>query len=181
MPGPGQGKQSHKKKWRKNAHLNANIAAINTVMATSSFTNAAAPVSRQFTAIEPATTTIIETTVHPAPNEADHVDTATAASSKNDIDSQQPQPLLYTHKEVQELLEEAQLEGWREGMEEGYKREKKQGAEEMQEKAEKGQLEWYELGTQHGKEQEQRKWLAEGHGPRLCIPTMTQALMIVNT
>jgi hypothetical protein len=33
MPGPGQGKRSHKKKWRKNTpKLNVNITAINTVM-----------------------------------------------------------------------------------------------------------------------------------------------------
>jgi hypothetical protein len=73
------------------------------------------------------------------------------------------------HDEVQELLDEARLEGWREGMEEGYRMGKKKGVEDEAEECKKSMLEGYELGTQGGKEDEQRKWLSEGHGPGICI------------
>jgi flagellar biosynthesis/type III secretory pathway protein FliH len=58
---------------------------------------------------------------------------------------------------------------WMEGYKEGYKarQELDQGKEENAHK--RGQLEGYELGTQDGKEEERRKWLAEGHGPGMCV------------
>jgi len=54
-----------------------------------------------------------------------HIDTATAASSTNDI-KLQPQPFTYMHDKVQE----AQLEGWGEGIEGRYKMGKKKGHKE---------------------------------------------------
>jgi hypothetical protein len=89
-------------------------------------------------------------------------------SSANDISSQ-PQP--FTYNEVQELLDEARLEGWREGMEEGYRMRKKKGVEDGRKEYRKSLLEGHKLGIQNGKEEKRRKWLTEGHGPRMCIST----------
>jgi len=58
-----------------------------------------------------------------------HINTATATSSMNDIDSQ-PLPLIYNHKKVWLLLENAKLEGWQEGFEEGHRTGRKTGQEE---------------------------------------------------
>jgi hypothetical protein len=162
MPGPGQGKRSNKKKWCENTH-SANIAAVDAVMMALSITTTntrttpapstsndgitaalladeMAPYSCSHTTMQSTTAiTTTDTTEEPAANDATNatrVDTATAVSPANDVSSQ-PQPFTYTHEEVQELLEEAQLEGWREGMEEGYKMGKKKGVEEMEEQCKK--------------------------------------------
>jgi hypothetical protein len=112
----------------------------------------------------------------------------------NNVDSQPP-PLIYNHEEVRLLLENAKLEGWQEGFEEGHRTGRKTGYEEGkedgykegyeareklgQEKEEKawrkGHIQGYRLGTQDRKGDEHRKWLAEGHGPGLCLSTAAQA------
>jgi hypothetical protein len=77
----------------------------------------------------------------------------------NNIDLQQ---YLFTYNEVQELLDKARLEGWREGMDEGYKAGKKQGVEEMERKWKDGQRKGIKQGIQLGEHKEQVKWSAEG-------------------
>ena len=69
-------------------------------------------------------------------NNVTHVDTATATSSTHNI-KLQPQPFTYMHDEVQE----AQLEGWGEGIEARYKMGKKNGCKEGLKEGEKaGQM-----------------------------------------
>ena len=99
MPGPGQGKRAHKKKWRDNARNAATTCTITTTTASTTTDTAAA------TAIDA--------------NDTTRVDTATAASS--DDATLQPPPFTYTHEEVQALLDEAQLKGMEEGVEKGLK------------------------------------------------------------
>jgi hypothetical protein len=118
MPGPGQGKQSQKKKWHKNMlNLNENKAAVNAVMTAPStiipnvrtatlmmlpstvttaaeFTDEATPKINSYTATLLATTmTTANTTANTATIDtsvATCVDTATATSSMNNTGSQQP-------------------------------------------------------------------------------------------
>ena len=95
MPGPGQGKRSHKKKWCENVfNTNANITAVNAV-------------STAMSTLAPSTTTIdaIEA------SKATRTDTATATSSTDDINSEL-QPFTYSHEEVRILLGEAKLDGY---------------------------------------------------------------------
>jgi flagellar biosynthesis/type III secretory pathway protein FliH len=75
------------------------------------------------------------------------VDTATATSSTNDIDSER---YLFTYNEVQELIDEAKLEGWREGMDEGYRMGKEKGVEDGKEEGKRQLLEGYNLGVPQG-------------------------------
>jgi hypothetical protein len=153
MPGPGQGKRSHKKKWRENAHLNANIAAVNIVMATSPSANKTAPYTTLQNSTASTTATIADATTNEATNDANdvmRVDTATATSSTDDIDSE-PHPFTYSHEEVRILLDEAKLDGWQQGFEEGYRTGKKTGHEE-------GKEDGYEAGYEEGG----KKWI-EGH------------------
>jgi hypothetical protein len=153
MPGPGQGKRAHKKKWRENAHLNANIVAVNVVMATSQSANKTAP----YTTLQNSTASTAATTADATTNEATNdandamrVDTATAMSSTDDIDSE-PHLFTYSHEEVRILLDEAKLDGWQQGFEEGYRTGKKMGHEE-------GREDGYEAGYEEGG----KKWI-EGH------------------
>ena len=110
--------------------------------------------------------------------EATRVDTATDASSTNNVGSRQ-RPFTYTHKEVWQLIEDAQIDGWQEGYEEGsrkwseghkagYEAGQKMGKEKEEMARKEGRLEWYELGIQQGRDEERRKWLVEGHGPGMC-------------
>lgn len=154
MPGPGQGKRGNKKKWRENT-LSANIMAVNAVFNTIT----ADPLANE-------TAPSIGTAAADS-NDETRVDTATAASSIN-ADSQLYPP-TYMYDEVQELLDEARLEGWREGMDEGYRMGKQKGVEDGREEYKKSLLEGHDLGMQSGKEEERGKWLAEGHGPGLCV------------
>jgi flagellar biosynthesis/type III secretory pathway protein FliH len=176
MPGPGQGKQSHKKKWRENvSNLNANIAAVNAVMTASStsaantrtatlatlpssavttaavLTDETVPETSSYTATLPTKTTDTATTtantVAVDANDASNttrVDTATATSPTNE-------PFTYSHDEVQQLLEDARLDGWQEGFEEGHRTGRKSGHEE-------GREDGYEAGYDEGS----KKWI-EGH------------------
>jgi hypothetical protein len=176
MPGLGQGKRSNKKKWHENASkFNMNIAAVNAVMTAS---NTAALNTRtamsellppnDATATAPPASETATNTANPSISDETNetrVDTATAASTS------QPHLLTYTQNEVQELLDEARLEGWREGMEEGYRMGKKKGVKDGREEYEKSLLEGHKLGIKNGKEEEQRKWLTEGHRPGMCVLT----------
>jgi hypothetical protein len=54
-------------------------------------------------------------------------------------------------------------------MDEGYKAGKKQGVEEMERKWKDGQRKGIEQGIQLGEHEERAKWLAEGHGPGICV------------
>ena len=153
MPGPGQGKRAHKKKWRENAHLNANIAAVNIVMATSPSANKTAPHINLQNSTASTTATTADATTNEATNDANdamRVDTATTTPSTDDIDSE-PHLFTYSHKEVRILLDEAKLNGWQQGFEEGYGTGKKTGHEE-------GRQDGYEAGYDKGS----KKW-GEGH------------------
>jgi hypothetical protein len=117
-----------------------------TVPETSSYT-ATLPTKTMDTTISTANTAAVDTN---NANSMTRIDTATAVSPANDVSSQ-PQQFTYTHEEVQELLEDAQLEGWQRGFEEGYGTGKKMGREE-------GKEDGYEAGYEEGS----KKW-AEGH------------------
>jgi flagellar biosynthesis/type III secretory pathway protein FliH len=174
MPGPGQGKRSNKKKWHENAsNLNASIAAVNTVMmasntatpntslATSELlppndaTTTAPPANetalnaRPFTPTQSTAVTTMTTSADAATNNTNdethwHVDTA--ASSIND-ETSQTLPFTYSHEEVQQLLEDARLDGWQAGFEEGHKTGRKTGKEEGKEEGyNEGHTEGYECG-----------------------------------
>ena len=150
MPGPGQGKNSQKNKWRENTfNLNVNIVAINSVMITDTLTVRMDPLANEtalLTMLLPSNTiatdthtsktaprpalymaplsTTAETTANPTTNDASNVtsiDTATAMSSTNNI-GLQPQLLTYSTEEVQKLLANVRLDGWQEGYEEGSKK-----------------------------------------------------------
>ena len=171
MPGPGQGKRSHKKKWRENvSNLNMNIAAVNTVMMASStavpnartatatpsdkgistlHANEMAAKTTSYKTLQPTTTiTTVTISANTAGNdainagEATRVDTATDTSSTNNVGSQQ-RPFTYTHKEVWQLIEDAQIDGWQEGYEEGSR------------KWSEGHEAGYEAGQKMGKEKEE--------------------------
>jgi hypothetical protein len=123
MPGPGQGKRTQKKKWCENAsNLNANITAVNAVMMAPSTLNAKSatlatlPLSAVTTTSEPTDETTQEAGPHEARPPATPRDATTTASSPD------TSTFTYSHKEVQQLLEDARLDGWEEGYEEGSKR-----------------------------------------------------------
>ena len=151
MPGPGQGKRRNKKKWRENTlNMNANITAINVVMATDLLTKETGPNMASYTA---AQTNAVTTTAGAATNNASdvtHIDTAAATLPAND-ETSQPLLFTYSHEEVQLLLEDARLEGYQEGFEEGHRMGRKTGHEE-------GKEDGYEEGYNEGS----RKW-GEGY------------------
>ena len=99
------------------------------------------------TATTTAATAAVDTT---NANDKTFVNTATTASSTNDVDSE-PQPFTYSHEEVQELLEDMRLEGWQQGFEEGHRTGRKTGQEE-------GKADSYNEGYNEGS----RKW-GEGY------------------
>jgi len=148
MPGPGQGKQGNKKKWRENAlNMNANIASINIVMAMDLLAKEMGPNTASYTAVQ---TNAVTTTAGAATNDAMHIDTATAVLPANDKSSQ-PLEFTYSREEVQQLLEDARLDGYQEGFKEGHKTGRKTGHEE-------GKEDGYEEGYNEGS----RKW-GEGY------------------
>jgi hypothetical protein len=180
MPGPGQGKRAHKKKWRDNARNAATTCATTTTTVPTTTDTAAA------TAIDA--------------NDATCIDTATAASS-NDA-TLQPQQFTYTHEEVRVLLQEARSDGWeegrmigyedgledgkdcledaktesyREGREAGYKEARLANGKVEVQKYEEGQSEGIARGLQAGEHDERQKWLAEGHGHGLCLSMAAHA------
>jgi hypothetical protein len=83
-------------------------------------------------------------------------------------------------------MEDARLDGWEEGYEEGskrlmegyrdgYKARRKLDQEKGEQAHKKGLLEGYELGIQEGKEHEWWKWLTEGHGAGICLSMAAHA------
>jgi hypothetical protein len=171
MPGPGQGKRSNKKKWHENtSNLNVSIAAVNAIMtalntatpnaslATSEplppndATTTAPPANETASNAHPFTpmqSTAITTTTTSADaatnntNDETHWHINTAASSINNKTSQ-TLPFTYSHEEVQQLLEDARLDGWQAGFEEGHKTGRKTGKEEGKEEGyNKGHTEGY--------------------------------------
>ena len=144
MPGPGQGKRAHKKKWCDNTRNAATTCTITTTTASTTTDTAAA--------------TAINT------NDATHVDTATAVSS-DDATLQLPL-FTYTHEEIQVLLDEARLEGWEEGVEEGLKMGKEKILKNGQKMWEKGKNAGYRMGRKDDLEEGER---LAGHGEGLCI------------
>jgi hypothetical protein len=166
--------------------LNANITAVNAVMTAPSTLNAKSatlatlPLSAVTTTSEPTDETTQEAGPHEARPPATPRDATTTASSPD------TSSFTYSHKEVQQLLEDARLDGWEEGYEEGSKRlmegyrdgyeaRRKLDQEKGEQACKKGLLEGYELGIQEGKEHEQRKWLTEGHGAGLCLSMAAHA------
>jgi hypothetical protein len=171
MPGPGQGKRAHKKKWCENASKSMAVHPVTTT--------ATAP-----------TTSPEEPAANDANNAMRFVDTATTMSTL------QSAPSTYMPEEIQTLLDEAQLEGrkigyedgfedgledgkefledaklqsHREGRDEGYKQVRQDNAEVEKKKYQEGRSEGITRGLRAGEYEEQQKWLAEGHGPGLCI------------
>jgi hypothetical protein len=167
MPGPGQGKQNNKKKWCKDmSKLSMNITAINAVMIALSTPNArmatltALPPSVVTTAAEltdetaqesfctATQLTIATTTANTAAastintNDQMLINTAISASTTNE-------PFTYSHNKVQQLLEDARLNGWQEGFKEehrtGRKIRHKEGKEDSYaEGYEEGSKKWFE-------------------------------------
>ena len=185
--------------------FNANIAAINAVMMAS---NTTAPNARMTTlsmlphstitttavlidetapnmaSYIAAQTNAVTTSAGTAANDANdmmHIDTATAMSPANDETSQLLQ-FTYSHEEVQQLLEDARLEGYQEGFEEGHETGRKTGHEEgkedsYEERYNKGSRKWgedyrkgYEVKGKLNKEKEERvqkEGQFEGHKLRM--------------
>jgi len=178
MPGPRQGKHSQKRKWHENTfNLDANMASVNAVMTAPSttapntrtatlstlppnvvttavvLTDETASKTGSYTALLTTTTDAVTTTAGAAANNANnvtHIDTATAVLPAND-ESLQPLEFTYSHEEVQELLEDARLDGYQEGFKEGHKTGRKTGHKE-------GKEDGYEGGYNKGS----RKW-GEGY------------------
>jgi hypothetical protein len=74
------------------------------------------------TAIQPTTATATANAAAVDTNNASNamrVDTATATSTTNDNSIHSPL-FVYSHEEVQRILEDARLEGWQAGLEEGH-------------------------------------------------------------
>jgi hypothetical protein len=181
MPGPGQGKWTQKKKLHENtSNLNMNITAVDTVIMASSTlytklaTLATSPLSAVTTTSKPTDETTQEAGPHEARPPATPRDATTTASSPD------TSSFTYSHEEVQQLMEDARLDGWEEGYEEGSKRlmegyrdryeaQWKLDQEKEEQACKTGLLEGYELGIQEGKEHKQQKWLMEGHGAGLCL------------
>jgi hypothetical protein len=122
MPGPEQGKRTQKKKWHENtSNLNANITAVNTVITALSTlyaklaTLATSPLSAVTTTSEPTDETTQEAGPHEARPPAIPRDATTTASSPD------TSSFTYSHKEVQQLLEDARLDGWGGNMEKEVK------------------------------------------------------------
>lgn len=140
----------------------------NDATATPSLTNEMAPntvlhVAPLYTKTTTATTAnIMDANIA---NDATHVDTATVTSS--DDATSQPPLFTYTHEEVQVLLDEARLEGWEEGMEEGLKIGKERMLENGQKMHEKGRRIGYRLGMKDSLDEGEKKMV--GHGEGLCI------------
>jgi len=126
--------------------MNASIAAINVIRATDPLTKEIGPNTASYTA---AQTNVVTTIAGAATNDANdtiHVNTATAMSPANDK-TLQPLLFTYSHEEVQQLLEDARLEGYQEGFEEGHGTGRKTGHEE-------GKGDSYKEGYNEGS----RKW-----------------------
>ena len=170
MPGPGQGKHSQKKKWHENAfNLNANIAAINSVINTDTpgarmdpFTNEMAP---QTTTTANTATAMADTAPINTPCDGNDATCINTAASSPVDPAPDTSSFTYSHEEVQQLLEGARLDGWEEGYKEGSKKlmegyrdgygaGKKLGLEKEETAHGNGLLEGHELGTWHGKNEE---------------------------
>lgn len=174
MPDPGQGKRAHKKWWHENAsNLDADIAAVNAIMkasstatsnakiaasalsalhsstTTASFMSETAP-NLSYTAALPTTATdTVKSTANTAAidaSNATHIDTATATSPLNDS-TPDTDSFTYSHEEVQLLVEEAKLDRWQEGFDEGHKTGRNTGIKEGKEEGyNEGHGEGYEYG-----------------------------------
>jgi hypothetical protein len=139
MPGPGKGKQTQKKKWCENtSNLNMNITAVNTVIMASntmalSVTIATLTMSLPSdvtTVTPPANEMTSKTASYTASLPTTSISTTGVmtsdpndASNINAIDSTpDTSALTYSHEEVCILLEEARLDEYQEGYDEGYMR-----------------------------------------------------------
>ena len=123
MPGPGQGKRGQKKKWRESAHPKTDIAAVNNVMNIGTLTVRTDPLANETA----PPTTIATTTANTAANNANDTNSTTNVDANTAVSSPvNPTPdtssLTYSHEEVRILLEDAKLDGWQEGYEEGSKK-----------------------------------------------------------
>jgi hypothetical protein len=98
-------------------------------------------------------------------NDARHVGTATAASSTSNDATSQPTPFEHSNNGVQRQLREARLEGWKTGLEEGQRREKKKGEEDEMKSEEKVE----EGGVHVERDEENQQRTAGGHGVGLCL------------
>jgi hypothetical protein len=78
-------------------------------------------------------------------NDARHVGTATVASSTDDA-TLDPPPITYDQEEVQDLLDDARLDGWQEGLEEGQRMEKSKEKESKKKSGERTTEEWVQVG-----------------------------------
>ena len=98
-------------------------------------------------------------------NDVTRICTATTMSSTlNDATSQQP-PSACSNDDVQQQLEDARLEGWTAGLEEGQRMEKRKGEEyemKSEEKVEEG-------GVYIERDKDNQRRTAEGHGEGLCL------------
>ena len=166
MPGPGQGKQGQKKKWRESAHSKTDIAAVNNVMNIGTLTARTDPLANEMA----PPTTIATTTAYTAANNANDTSSMTNVNANMAVLSPvnltpDTSSSTYSHEEVHILLEEAKLDGWQEGYEEGskklmegyrdgYEARRKLEDEKEERDCKEGQLEGYKLGIQQWKDKE---------------------------
>jgi len=95
----------------------------NVVTTTAMPTDEMAPKTRPYTALLTTTMDAVTTTAGAATNNANnatHIDTATAMLPPNDS-TPDMDSFTYSHEEVQELLEDAKLDGYQEGFKEGHR------------------------------------------------------------
>jgi len=117
------------------------------VTTTAVLTDKTAPKTGSYIALLTTTMDAVTTTAGAAANNTNdtmHVNTATAALPANDK-TLQPLEFTYSHEEVQQLLEDARLDGYQEGFEEGHKTGRITGKEEGKED---GYEEGYNKGSQ---------------------------------
>jgi hypothetical protein len=155
MPGPGQGKHSPKRKRCKNTfNLNANIVAVNTIMTASSIMALSMTtvlptllLPSDATAIDTHTSKMAANTAYTALLPATTETTVDAATLSTNNETSQLLHFTYSHEEVQQLLEDAKLDGWQAGFEEGHRTRRKTGHKEGKEEGHtKGHTEGYEYG-----------------------------------
>jgi hypothetical protein len=164
MPGPGQGKRAHKKKWHDNTRTTLAVHTVTATTLSDTMNTTASATATAYAAAIDANNS----------NNAMCIDTATAASSDNAV--LQPPSFIYTHKEVQVLLDKAQLEGRKLGYEDGFEDGLKNGKEYLEDAKlqsyREGRDEGYKQARQDNAEVEEEKY-QEGRSE--CITRGLQA------
>ena len=91
-----------------------------------------------------------------------YICTATTMSLTSNDATSQPPSITCSNDDMQQQLEDARLEGWKAGLEEGQRRKGEEDGKQSEEEVAEG-------GMQVEKDKENQQWTVGGHGKGLCL------------